>query len=267
MTEIAIPPPRRSWKGLWWGLLPLLIVGAVLGTVWGLGHWTRGLLRSQAAFQITPGDIDCQPPVDLSRSDFLAEVQHRADLPKQLSVLEKDLPRQLVRAFSLHPWVESVRKVEVLPNRQVRVQLVYRTPQLAVVNGKRKWAIDGHGVLLPPTPAAERVPVFCGAVPPPKGEAGTVWGDDTLTAAARTVAFLHSQAEGPRFALVESVVTGLVLTTPLGSRVRWGQPVTDEPRHKDAAVRKWERLREHCRLHGDLDHPDGTKEYDLRSLD
>jgi len=267
MGLLSSPRPGRQWKWLLWALLPFLVVGLVLAGVLALGSWTRGLLRSQQAFQITLADVDCQPPAEMSRTEFLSEVQDLAGLSAPLSILEEDLPRRLVQAFSRHPWVESVGKVEILPDRQIRVRLTYRTPQLAVIQDSRKRAVDGHGILLPATAATEGLPVYCGPAPPPRGPPGTAWGDAALTGAAQTMAFVQGQAEGPRFALVESAVTGLILTTPTGARVFWGQPADDESNHHEAAVRKWDRLLRHCRKHGDLDHPEGLKEYDLRSLD
>ena len=58
----------------WRILLSSLVVVAVLGSVWGLGRWTRGLLFARSSFQISLTDIDCQPPRGLSRAEFLGEV-------------------------------------------------------------------------------------------------------------------------------------------------------------------------------------------------
>jgi hypothetical protein len=266
MAESSLPPPAPSWKALAWVLLPLLIVGGVLGGLVGLGRWARGLLRPQAPYRVALAEVDCQPPAGLARADFLREVQELAGLPGEFSLLDPDLPRRLAQAFGRHPWVESAR-VELGAGRRVQVRPVYRTPLLAVAVGGARRAVDGHGVLLPATAATDGLPFFCPPVSSPQGPPGTAWGDPGLMAAARTLAFLHAQAEGPRFVLVESAVTGLVLTTAGGSRVRWGQPADDEPGHREAATRKGERLRQHCRDHGDLEHPDGPREYDLRPLD
>src|SRR5437763_614866 len=71
------------------------------------------------------------------------------------------------------------------------------------------------------------LPLYCSPVPPPRGPPGSEWGDASMTSAARTLAFLRDQPEGPRFDLVESAVSGLIFTTAGGSRVLWGRPVED----------------------------------------
>jgi hypothetical protein len=257
---------RSFWKWLFFSLAPVVVIVVVLLGVQTLGRWTRSGLRSSEQYQLLFADIDCQPPPALNRADFLNQVQFAADLPEHLALLADEWPGVLQRAFSRHPWVESVQRIEVLPNRQVRVQLVHRTPVLAVLQMGEKRAIDSHGVLLPKAAVGEDLPVYCSPVSPPlaRVQPGAVWGDATLESAARTIAYLAGQPQAPRFALVESAVSGLVLTTPAGSRVLWGRPAG---RRQTADQRKRDRLLEYCRKYGDLDHPNGPCEHDLRSLD
>jgi len=255
---------RVFWKWLFFSLVPVIVVAMVLLGVQTVGRWARGGLRSHDRYQMPFADIDCSPPPALSRADFLGEVQYLSNLPDHLDLLGDELPRLLQLAFSRHPWVESVQRIEVLPSRQIRVGLVHRTPVLAVLQAGRKRAIDGHGILLPAPAVSEDLPVYCSPVSPPLGLPGIEWGDATLQSAAQTIAYLRGQLQGTRFAQVESAVTGLVLTTAAGSRVLWGQPVGTS---QAAAQRKRDQLLLYCQKHGDLDHPNGPCEHDLRSLD
>jgi hypothetical protein len=145
------------------------------------------------------------------------------------------------------------------------VELRYRTPMLAVLLPGVPRVVDRHGILLPQNAGSTGLPILCGPIEPPSGPAGTNWSDATVSGALHTVAFLRDHFDGLRLLQVETSVTGLVLTTAAGSRIFWGQPVRE--RVDQTAVRKRDRLREHCRHHGDLDHPNGPCEHDLRSLD
>jgi hypothetical protein len=258
---------RIFWKWLFFSLVPVAVVALVLLGVQSIGRWAKGGLRSKDRFQIPFTEIDCSAPPSLSRPEFLNEVQSISKLPDQLALLAEELPRTLDGAFSRHPWVESVERVEVLPSRKVRIQLVFRSPVLAVLQGRGKRAIDGHGIVLPASAIGEDLPVYCSPVPPPVGPPGTDWGDGTLKSAAQTIAYLRSQAQVPRFALVESAVSGLVLTTAAGSRVLWGQPGGQDQQGQRSNQRKRDRLLLYCQKNGDLDHPDGPCQHDLRYLD
>ena len=115
-------------------------------------------------------------------------------------------------------------RIEVLPTRRVRVQLVLRKPVLAVKQpGEKHRAIDAHGSPVAGhrlgAPAALLQSRAAAA-----GRSGMEWGDPTLRSAAQTVLFLQAQPELRKLALVESSVTGLVLTTEGGLRILWGQP-------------------------------------------
>ncbi len=259
----------RRWLFWKWVLLTLAPCGLVLALLFGveaLGRWTRSGLRGHERFQVAFAEIECTPPANLPLPAFLGEVQSLTGLPGQLDLLGKDLPQVLSAAFRQHPWVEEVERVEVLPGRKVRVQLIHRTPILAVDHANQTRTVDREGVLLPATAATEGLPHYCSPVPPPRGPPGMEWGDPTLKSAAQTIAFLRRQPDLPRFTQVESAVTGLVLTTSAGSRVLWGEPADDDSAHQSAARRKVEFLLNHCRTHGSLDQP-GSGEHDLRRLD
>ena len=161
---------RRSfWKWLFFSMVPVALAALVVVGVQVVGRWARGGLRSDRRYQVSFADIDCAAPPALSRADFLAEVQSRSQLPDQLPLLAEDLPRTLDLAFRRHPWVESVQRIEIMPGRKLRVQTVFRTPVLAVLQGGGKRAVDREAILLPASAVAEDLPVYLGPVPPPAG--------------------------------------------------------------------------------------------------
>src|SRR5207244_9502424 len=93
---------------------------------------TRAWLRQQRQAAIALTEIQCLPPPDEDRERFLLEVQSLSELPDRVSLLDDSLATTLARAFGRHPWVEKVKRVAVLPSREVQVHLLYRTPVLAV---------------------------------------------------------------------------------------------------------------------------------------
>lgn len=167
-------------------IVPVLGVAGLLCGVIGAGERMRAELRVQDRFTLAFADIECIPPPDQQRADFLSEVQYLAGMPQQLRLLEETLPQRLADAFARHPWVEKVERVEQ-PGRRVKVHLVYRTPVLAVPHEGQLRAVDRHGILLPSAAVNEDLPLFCGEARMPNGPAGTRWGDSTVEAAARSM--------------------------------------------------------------------------------
>lgn len=175
-------------KILFRSLLPLAGVAAVVAGIIYLGNLARDHLREHEQYQIRFADIECQPPPGMKPGEFLDEVQYLSSMPAQLNLLEQQLPEKLAKAFGRHPWVEEVLKVQILPPAQIHVQLTYRRPALAIRWDEQMRAVDGNGILLPPNASTEGLPVYSGKATPPKGPAGTAWGDAKVLAEARKAA-------------------------------------------------------------------------------
>ena len=134
-------------------------------------------------------DIECTTPVGMERQKFLEEVRYYAPrLPERIHLLDEHLAEQLREGFAKHPWVEKVERVEIVPPHRVLVQLVYRTPVLAVRPGAQVRAVDRRGILLPTGAITDGLPLFQGTAKPPAGPAGTPWGDPAVEEAARNAA-------------------------------------------------------------------------------
>jgi hypothetical protein len=119
--------PQRSPKYLLRVLLTLLGLATFLLAILWVGQWTRERISNLDRYTIALADIDCPPPPDQSLPDLLAEVQYLGSLPDHLHILDENLPARLTDAFARHPAVEKVQEVKIVPPRQVRVRLIYRS--------------------------------------------------------------------------------------------------------------------------------------------
>ena len=182
-------PEKSSWQKTWLlkGTLLLILIAAFLGGLIWAGRWGLEQLRGSQRYDVAFADIECEPPFGMTRQDFLDEVRYydAPNLPKQLSLLDEELPNKLRTGFAKHAWVEKIEDVEIKRPKQIIVKLIYRKPALAVKVGSKLRAVDGHGVLLPKNAPTLGLPVYEGDAPPPQREAGTPWGDPNVEAAAR----------------------------------------------------------------------------------
>jgi hypothetical protein len=248
----------------------------LLATVVAAGRWTRGRLQEQQAYTIPFSAIECGSPEGLAPEDFLGEVQYLAGEHDRLSLLDASLPERLAGAFARHPWVEEVRRVEVLPGRRVRADVVFRRAVLAVrlmhgdvpLDGSVPlpvWAginrdgmvpcraVDRHGVLLPVKATTSGLPILNGAVMLPAGRAGTAWGDPHVSAAAASAALLSAHRERLGLGDADWELEGdvLILGRP-GLRVVWGRGPGSEAKGEASAPMKVQRLLDYAEAHNGL---------------
>jgi hypothetical protein len=257
------------------GLAPLAGAGLLLLALIGVGRAARASLHHRPSYRVAFADLDCTPPEGMSRTAFLDEVRSLTRQADALAVLDNDLTARLHRAFLVHPWVESVRRVDIEPRRSgktaVRLDLAYRRPVLAVgtsrdqavEGGNGKWMVDRYGVLLPTSKIPAHLPILIGAVPPPSGPAGSRWGDARVAVAAKTVAFLQSHLG--RLHLDNSqveVIDGEIIFRRPGVRIVWGHAPGQEKADEASAKVKLRRLLEYQKEHNGLD----SLEHDVRLL-
>lgn len=243
--------PQRSPKRLLRLLTTLLGVATFLLVVLWVGQWTRQRISGLDRYTIALTDIDCPPPPDQNRADFLAEVQYLGGLPDHLHLLDDSLPSRLADAFARHPEVEKVQEVKIVPPRQVRVRLTYRTPALIVTLSESKsgefFVVDGQGVLLRWSGATGDLPTF--ATPRlSAGPAGSPCSDPNVITAARTAAFLLPYRGQLPVTRIEGTADNLILRGAVGSegqrQVYWGHPPGDEKPGEPSAEQKVRRLLE-----------------------
>jgi hypothetical protein len=248
-------------------LTPILVALALLLGIVALGRATRAALHDRDAYTIGLTDIDCEAPEGLSRGEFLGEVQSVASVPDRLHLLDENLPARLAQVFAAHPWVESVRRVEIRrPGSKVRIELIHRKAVLAVrLSGDKKptRAVDRNGVLLPVAAAHAHLPVLITEVAAPTGPAGTYWGDRRVAAAAVTVTFLKPHFRQLRLADCDiEMVRGEVVFRKPGVRVVWGHAPGHEEVGEATAAVKLQRLLDYQSRHDGLE----SLEHDVRLL-
>jgi hypothetical protein len=164
----------------------LVLVCALLGGVIWAGRLGLEHLRGSDRYDVKFADIECAPPAGMAKQAFLDEVQYESQLPEHLHLLDDDLRQRLQDGFAKHPWVEKVAAVEIKPPKQIVIQLVHRTPVLAVKAGAKTHAVDGFGVLLPANAPTLGLPIYDGEAKPPRVlAAGTPFGDPNVEALAR----------------------------------------------------------------------------------
>jgi hypothetical protein len=248
--------------------LPVLAAAVFVAALIGVGRLARAGLCQGERYTVAFADIDCPPPPGQERGDFLGEVQYLAGLPDRVSPLEDDLAERLHQAFGRHPWTATVTRVEVALPRQVRVELVYRTPVLGVplpasphTAGSR--LVDRDGVLLPVRAAATGIPILVHreSLNNPAGPAGTHWGDATVEAAARIAAVLRPHEDRLHVTALQLRGSDWVLTTARGDRILWGRPPGRELPEEATAEQKLEWLLRPSRRSGGLGRP---SEQDVR---
>jgi len=199
---------------------PLVVVLLSAGVVAGLvfaGRWARDWLDRRGHFDIALADIQCPVPPGLTRAQFLSEVQYLGGLPDRISSVDAATMLRLATAFQQHPWVEQFESAHLrTPQQSPSVKLKLRTPTLAV-HGR---AVDGHGVLLPPSTSVTGLIQFRREVAEPKFPAGARWGDPSVESAAQVAAWLVPLQD--RLRLTEVSVEKGAVTFAGGVKLIWG---------------------------------------------
>jgi hypothetical protein len=148
-------------------------------------------------------------------------------------------------AFAAHPWVGSVQSVQIVPPRQLRVLLQYRTPALAIPQvdypaiaawiparldaGKLPGrVVDRNGVLLPLAAKDPQLPVLYGKVSPPTGQPGQPWGDANIAAVAAVASLLEPYQEQLKLKDFE-ITEGVLVLRNQRTRVVWGSLTAEPP--------------------------------------
>src|SRR5258708_14839354 len=148
----------------------------LLGLIW-LDRALRDQVREEPRFLLRFDEIEVKTPKTIDRQNFLAEVKQAGGFPDKLRLLDEDLGDRLKEAFAKHPWVEEVLRIEILASPGLRVELICRTPVLAVPQQGPTLAVDGKGILLPHDALSDALPIWRGPNSLPLGAAGTLWGD------------------------------------------------------------------------------------------
>ncbi|WP_419189728.1 hypothetical protein [Stieleria marina] len=218
----------------------LIIGGYVAWHQWGAEYMNSkyyGVAATQ--FQVS------EPPKYV-RSDIVQTVYQDTAM-ENLSLLDTQATSKIASAFATHPWVRQVNSVRKLPGGQIDVRLDYRKPVAMVrviskhpdVRGSSFFAVDGEGVLLPPSEfSREETSQYVHIAVPdtyPRGSVGRKFGDFRVEAAAKVAAIIapyNQHAAANRQVTIKTIgvhgdprqttVPQLELETASGKKKFWG---------------------------------------------
>jgi hypothetical protein len=181
-----------------------MALGVVALFTWGAGAVWRIVaprVASSNRYLLPVDGITISPLPEWIVADVRGQVIQDAGLADRLSILAPDFLQTIEQAFLLHPWVESVKRIEKRPPRSVYVELAYRRP-VAVVDvpqgqGTQELPVDAHGIHLPAddVPAIRRrhLPRITGIAGQPP--AGQPWEDPRLAGAVELAVRLGDEWE------------------------------------------------------------------------
>ena len=266
---------RQQNRGL---VLTAIVVVAAIGSA--LYGWQRfgGLIDQSSDYVLTPERITMTPQPAWIHADVKADVVRSANLAR-LPLRDPRLVEQLAAAFTLHPWVAKVVRVQKQFPAAAHVELQYRRP-VAVVRVEPKGEsrllfVDASGVLLPsedfaPEQGKDFLRIEAAGEVPTSGY-GLPWQSERIAGAARVAAALADRWQSLglyRIVAVQSPDGQLLyeLRTPKDVRVVWGAAVGREMPAEPSAEQKIAALERHVRDKGPLDRDGGEALLDLRAL-
>jgi len=199
----------------------------------------------------------------------------RALAGTHLKLLDRELVEKIGSAFTLHPWVAEVIRVEKRYPAQVNVELEYRRPVLVVKldapGDEGLLFLDEHGVLLPSNdfaPSQARNYLRLAATgETPSGVYGVPWKSERIAGAAAIAAAVESQWQtlGLYWIVAARIGSG-DLVYELRSqddkfRLIWGRPPGHESSGEPTAQQKLAALQKISRDSGSTE----SKTVDLRT--
>lgn len=232
----------------------LLVVGYAAWQQWG-SHYV-----AIKYYGVQPSSIHVTAPPDYVRSDIIETVYRDAAMDK-LSLMDQQACAKVASGFASNAWVRRVVGVRKIAGGKLDVRLEYRQPVAMVhvisrhpeQNGAGFFAIDGEGVLLPPSDfsRAETERYLHIIVPGayPTGGVGSAFGDLRVQAAARLAQLLEPYREeaglssiGVHGDLRQNPIAQLELAGRNGERWFWGSPPGNEAQDEPPAVMKLKTL-------------------------
>lgn len=232
----ARPLPRRR-----------AMVAAVLGVVFvvtlsGRLIWqlVAPTIASNPRYLVREEQISISDLPEWIDGDVRRQVVQNSGIAGRLSMLDPNFMATVKNSFALHPWVESITRIEKRPPAGLHVELVYRRP-VAVIEapeeqGAKLLPIDAHGIHLPaddvPMIRRSYLPRIIGIVgQPPLGQP---WDDARVAGAVDLAVSLAAEWESLNlWSIVPSARVKVLddrnyfdyeLVNRGGTRIEWGAP-------------------------------------------
>lgn len=240
----AVDPAARAWAFfLGPGRAPAvagLAAAAVLGAAFCGWLWYGGPEHAGRNRVLPLENIEIVTPgPDWIAGDVASEALRSASLDGPLWLYDDELVERIAQAFTIHPWVAEVLRVEKLYPARVEVEVRFRQPAALVDTTSGLYAVDYSGVVLPGERLASgqdgALPTVVGVFAPPDGSAGTPWGDARVVGALTMLqSVAASRQELPRISVVEVKGSAAAdaryeLVCENGTRVVWGAAPGREP--------------------------------------
>ncbi|TWT75421.1 cell division protein FtsQ/DivIB [Allorhodopirellula solitaria] len=232
----------------------LLAVGYAAWQQWGSQYVAHKYYGVQASA------INVTSPPTYVRSDIITTVYRDAAMDK-LSLMDEQACAKVASAFASNAWVRRVVGVRKIAGGRLHVRLEYRQP-VAMVHvisrhpehdGAGFFAIDGEGVLLPPSDfSRSETEGYLHIIVPgayPTGGVGAEFGDSRVQAAALLAYLLHPYREklgltsiGVHGDLRQNPVVQLEIAGSEDRRWFWGSPPSEEAQGEPTAKMKLQSL-------------------------
>lgn len=261
----------------------LVVLGVVALLAWGTqAAWRQAapVVASRERYLVAAERVSLTAAPPWISADVRAEIIHSAGLDRRLSILDPAFPETVKNAFALHPWIQSVDRIEKRVPAGVSVEVTYRKP-VAVIetpfgDSRQLLPVDVRGVHLPaedvPLIRRQYLPRITGIVgQPPVGQR---WEDRRVAGAVEIAALLgdvwealHLQEITPStreevFETQQYFVYELVARG--GTRIQWGPAPQARVPGDDSFAVKLQRLNECVRQYGPLDSIDAPGTINVR---
>lgn len=281
MGALAIGPARSLVLGAF--MVGLLAVATV--STW---NSVSQRVLSSNDYIVTAADLEITQLPPWIRSKIADQAfEHLTASGGQLSIMDDDVTERVAQAFSLHPWVQRVKKVSKHHPARVVVELEYRQPVCMVMvntpdGTKGLYPVDAHGVFLP---TADFTPVEASLYPcldlvgidtAPVGGVGEHWGDERVSGAAeiakafgndwKKLDLKQIKPDTPQRSAYHSVYAYVIFTRG-GTKILWGRPPGSELPSEAPAADKIARLKEFAEVRGSLDGSEPRMPLDVRNRD
>ncbi len=266
--EILLRPQNRGWV-----TTTAVAIVCIVGLVIAWQYWGSHVLTGDD-YLVTADKIVVTPQPAWIHANVKADCARSLD-GMRLGLLDRDLVEKVGSAFSLHPWVAHVVRVEKRHPAKVIVDLEYRRPVLVVKldapGDEGLLFLDEEAVLLPsadfaPTQARDYLRIAASGEAP-SGVYGAPWSSDRIAGAAAIASVLDDQWKSlGLYWIATTRIVGGELVYELRSqddkfRVIWGHSPGHEVSAEPVAQQKLAALKKISRDSGSSD----AKTIDLRT--
>ncbi len=267
---------------------PRLLLSAALLVAAGIGAryvWNHlsGTLGQSPRYQITAEVIQLPGPLPAwIRTDVKRDVLLNSDITRSLSLLDKPqkIQRRLIDAFALHPWVRSVRRIELCGPSRIEVELEYREPvavaQVVTGNATELLPVDDQAFRLPEGNLTEVEKSYLPRIANIDGRplVGEPWTDKRLIGGVAIAVRLRDVWD--QFRLLEIVPSSYPevershryftydIRSSSGTLIRWGAAPELGPPGESSFDQKLARLQGYVGEHGPLDSIRTPQAIDVR---